>query len=142
MTFSLTELLGHMGVPAKIVGAFLVIMGLSSLTVFIERLLALRRSRAAARKFVGEAADDLQAGAVEQVIAEAAKYPQGHLPRLVQSTLTTYWQARHTSDGSGLSPLERTRRHVERRLEELGADLRRGMSVLASVGSVAPFVGL
>jgi biopolymer transport protein ExbB len=142
MSFSLTDMWTHMGVPAKIVGAFLVIMGLASLTVFIERLIALRRSRAAARKFAAAAADDLQAGLVEPVIAEAEKHPQGHLPRLVQSALQLYWQARHTSDGSGLSPVERTRRHLERRVEELGADLRRGLSVLATVGSVAPFVGL
>ena len=142
MSFSLTEMWAHMGMPAKIVGAFLITMGLMSLTVFIERLLALRRSRTAARSFAAEAGENLEAGTVEGVIAEAAKYPRGHLPRLVQSALTTYWQARHQSDGSGLTPLERTRRHVERRLEELGADLRRGMSVLASVGSVAPFVGL
>jgi len=142
MSFSLTEMWAHMGLPAKIVGAFLITMGLMSLTVFIERLLALRRSRAAARSFAAEAGESLQAATVEGVIAEAAKYPQGHLPRLVHTALTTYWQARHHSDGSGLTPLERTRRHVERRLEELGADLRRGMSILASVGSVAPFVGL
>jgi biopolymer transport protein ExbB len=142
MSFSFTEMWTNMGVPAKIVGAFLVIMGLASLTVFIERLIALRRSRAAARKFAAAAADDLQAGLIEPVIAEAEKHPQGHLPRLVQSALQLYWQARHTSDGSGLSPVERTRRHLERRVEELGADLRRGLSVLATVGSVAPFVGL
>jgi biopolymer transport protein ExbB len=142
MTFSLMEMWHSMGLPAKIVGAFLVVMGLSSLTVFIERLLTLRRSRRAARAFATEVGDDMDAGSVESVLAEAAKYPQGHLPRLVQSALTTYWQARSAGDGSGLTPLERTRRHLERRVEELGADLRRGLSVLASVGSVAPFVGL
>jgi biopolymer transport protein ExbB len=31
---------------------------------------------------------------------------------------------------------------MERYLEDMGADLRRGLAVLASVGSVAPFVGL
>lgn len=142
MQFSLIEMWSTMGVPAKVVGFVLVVMGLASLTVFIERLLTLRRSRAAARKFAAEAGDDLQAGEIEAVVAEAAKHPEGHLPRLVHSGLTTYVQARGTSDGSGLSPVERTRRHLERRLEELGADLRRGMNVLASVGSVAPFVGL
>jgi len=142
MSFSLVEMWNSMGVPAKIVGAFLVIMGLASLTVFIERLLTLRRSRRAARKFASEVGDDIEAGAVEAVLAEAAKHPQGHLPRLVQSALTTYWQSRSAADGSGLTPLERTRRHLDRRVEELGADLRRGLSVLASVGSVAPFVGL
>jgi biopolymer transport protein ExbB len=142
MSFSLVEMWNTMGIPAKVVGIFLVLMGLASLTVFIERLLALRRSRRAAQRFAADAGDDLQAGQIEAVLAEAAKYPQGHLPRLVQSGLSTYWQARGAADGSGLTPVERTRRHLERRLEELGADLRRGMSVLASVGSVAPFVGL
>ena len=39
-------------------------------------------------------------------------------------------------------PAERTLRFMERYLEDMGADLRRGLPVLASVGSVAPFVGL
>jgi biopolymer transport protein ExbB len=141
MTFSLTEMWHSMGLPAKIVGAFLVAMGLASLTVFIERVIALRRSRAANRKFAAAIGDGLHAGAIEAVMAEAAKYPHGHLPRLVAAGLNTYWEAR-TSDDGGLTPVERTRRSLERRVEELVADLKRGLAVLASVGSVAPFVGL
>ena len=142
MSFSLTEMWHSMGLPAKIVGAFLLSMGLASLTVFIERLIALRRSRVSARKFASVVSEDLQEGRIESVLAEAAKHPHGHLPRLVQDGLSTYSQARSTADGTGLSPVERTRRHLERRLDDLGADLKRGMPVLASVGSVAPFVGL
>jgi len=142
MTFSFSEMWHTMGVPAKIVGAFLLTMGLTSLTVFIERLLTLRRSRAAARQFAADAGENLHAGLIESVTAEAAKYPAGHLPRMVQSALTTYMEARKSADATGLPPLERTRRHVDRHLEQLGADMRRGLSVLASVGSVAPFVGL
>jgi biopolymer transport protein ExbB len=142
MSFTLSEMWQHMGLPAKIVGAFLLTMGLASLTVFIERLLTLRRSRRAGREFAAQVGEELHANRIEAVIAEAGKHPHGHLPRLVESGLTTYWQARATADASGLSPVERTRRHLERRLEELGADLRRGTAVLASVGSVAPFIGL
>ena len=142
MTFSLTEMWHSMGLPAKIVGAFLVVMGLASLTVFIERLIALRRSRAANRKFAAEIGNGLSAGAVEAVMAEAAKYPYGHLPRLVAAGLNTYWEARASDESGKLSPVERTRRSLERRVEELVADLKRGLAVLASVGSVAPFVGL
>jgi len=141
MSFSLVEMWHSMGLPAKIVGAFLLTMGLASLTVFIERLLTPRRSRAASRAFALAIADGIHEGEVETVIKEAAKHPRGHLARLVQSGLTVYGQSRG-EDGSTLSPAERTRRHLERLLEELGADLRRGMAVLASVGSVAPFVGL
>jgi biopolymer transport protein ExbB len=142
VNFGLIEMWHSMGLPAKVVGAFLVSMGLASLTAFIERLIALRRSRAESARFAREAGDDLHAGAVDAVMAEAAKYPRGHLPRLVQSGLGVYAQARSTDADSGLSAAERARRQLERTLEELSADLRRGLSILASVGSVAPFVGL
>ena len=56
MGFSPIEMWHTMGLPAKIVGVFLLIMGLASLTVFIERLLTLRRSRKAAQGFAGNQA--------------------------------------------------------------------------------------
>jgi biopolymer transport protein ExbB len=141
MHFSLAEMWSTMGLPAKVVAVLLVGMGLASLTVFVERVIALRKSRGAARRFAAETADDLHAGRFESVIVEAGKYPQGHLPRMVRSALVTYVVARTDADG-GLPPLERMRRHIERHLESLGADMRRNVWVLASVGSIAPFVGL
>ncbi|HYV57962.1 MAG TPA: hypothetical protein VE911_10470, partial [Candidatus Nitrosopolaris sp.] len=71
MTFSLTELWHSMGLPAKIVGAFLVVMGLASLTAFIERVIALRRSRAASRLFAAEV-EGFRESEIQTVIAEAA----------------------------------------------------------------------
>jgi biopolymer transport protein ExbB len=56
--------------------------------------------------------------------------------------LAIFRHAQHTADVSGLGPVERTQRHMERYMGVIGADLRRGLSVLASVGSTAPFVGL
>ena len=38
--------------------------------------------------------------------------------------------------------VEVARREAQRQKEQVGEELRRGMNVLASVGSVAPFVGL
>jgi len=142
MNFSFGEMWHSMGLPAKIVGGFLLAMGLASLTAFIERLIALRRSRAASRAFAAEAGENLHDGLVDAVLAQTAGYSRGHLPRLVRSALTVYAHARGTGEDAGLSAAERTRRHLERHLEELSADLRRGLAVLASVGSVAPFVGL
>ncbi|MCW5889673.1 MAG: MotA/TolQ/ExbB proton channel family protein [bacterium] len=142
MGFDFSEMWAHMGWPALIVAAVLLVMGMASLTVFIERIITLRRSRAASKKFAAESGSHLRAEMVDQVIAEASEYEHGHLPRLVRTGLATYKHARETLDVSALSPAERTRRHMERYLEDTGADLRRGLSVLASVGSVAPFVGL
>jgi biopolymer transport protein ExbB len=144
MSFSYAEIWQHMGGPALAVASMLLVMGLASLTVFLERLVTLRRSRSASRAFAAHVAGKLRAVDLDGVLADAQGKPftHGHLPRIVRSALTTYVHARQTTDISGLSPAERTRRHLDRYLEEIGEDLRRGMSVLASVGSVAPFVGL
>jgi biopolymer transport protein ExbB len=142
MGFSLSEMWGNMGLPARMVFGILVVMGLASLTVFIERIITLRRSRKASRQFVSESGSHVREDMIDTVIDESAKYKYGHLPRLVRAALSTYRHARETADVSVIPPAERTRRHMDRYLEELGADLRSGLAVLATVGSIAPFVGL
>lgn len=142
MSFSLTEIWQHMGVPALVIAGVLALMGLASLTVLAERLITLRLSRASSRKFAAAIGDDMRHGHFDKIIELADAHKRGHLARIVRSGLATYQHAVRTSDVAGLPPVERTRRHLERFMEEVGADLRRGMSVLATVGSTAPFVGL
>jgi biopolymer transport protein ExbB len=142
MGFSLSEMWGNMGLPARVVFGILVIMGLASLTVFIERIITLRRSRKASRQFVSESGSHVREDMIDTVIEESGKFKYGHLPRLVRAALSTYRHARETADVSAIPPAERTRRHMDRYLEDLGADLRSGLAVLATVGSIAPFVGL
>lgn len=144
MTFNLLDIWQHMGTAATVVAVALLAMGLASLTVVVERAMALRSSRAASRRFSAQIGDPLRAGDIEAVLDLSAAPPHrgGHLTRLVRDVLTTYRHAVNTADAAGLPPAERTRRHLERALEVNGTDLRRGMSILASVGSTAPFVGL
>jgi len=142
MGFSLQEMWSHMGWPAVIVAIVLLVMGMASLTVFMERIVSLRRSRKQSRQFAALSGSHLRADTVDTVIAEAGKFPGGHLPRLVKAALSHFQHAHETADASSLKVSERTRRFMERYLEDMGADLRRGLAVLASVGSVAPFVGL
>jgi biopolymer transport protein ExbB len=141
--FNWSEIWLHMGVPALAVAGVLLVMGIASFTVFVERLLAFRRSRAASEQFARGVGDHLPPSAVDRVITEANKHAAGHLARLVESGLSTYRDALTTPDeGSGVTPAEWTRRHLERQVDVLVADLKRGLPILASVGSVAPFVGL
>jgi biopolymer transport protein ExbB len=142
MQFSFTEIFQHMGVPAMVVASVLIIMGLASLTVFAERIMTLRRSRAVSRQFATVAGPLMDGGDFDTTLVEAEKFQRGHLPRVVRSALTTYRHAEQTADVTGLTPVERTVRHMERYMQEIGADLRRGLAVLATVGSIAPFVGL
>lgn len=142
MEFSLTHIWSTMGLPARVVACVLLAMGLASLTVFMERLRALRRSRTQSRRFAIEVADDLESGLVDRILEAAAKHPHAQLARLVASGLETFRRGALHREERGLTPVERARRQLQRRLEEIGAELRRGMPVLSSVGSVAPFVGL
>jgi biopolymer transport protein ExbB len=140
--FNWSEIWLHMGPPALAVAGVLLVMGIASLTVFVERLLAFRRSRAASARFASIVGNHLSPSTVERVITEARNQSAGHLARLVESGLSTYRELLASPDGSGLTPAESTRRHLERRVDVLLADLKRGLPILASVGSVAPFVGL
>lgn len=142
MQFNIIEMWQHMGVPAIVVAVVLMVMGLASLTVFIERVVTLRRSRAASRIFARTLATKVQAGQFESLLAEAEQQTHSHLARTVRACLSTFRHTLHTPDMSGLSPFDRTQQYMERFMEETGTELRRGLSVLASVGSVAPFVGL
>ena len=128
MSFSYLEIWQHMGVPAMVVAGILVIMGLASLTVFVERVITLRRSRAASRLFAAKVAPFMQRGDIDAIIDEANKYKASHLARIVRTGAQTYWHACNTPDISALPPAERTRRHLERYLEEIGADLRSGLA--------------
>ena len=142
MEFSLGQMWVHMGLPARLVAIILVGMGLASLTVLIERIRSLGRSRRESKRFGEQLQGHLRLEEVPALIEAADRHAAGHLSQVVKYCLTTHQHARETRDVSGLSPAERTRREVDRYLEDVATDLRRGLPVLASVGSVAPFVGL
>lgn len=142
MFAGLPNLWTELGAPALAVAAVLLLMGLAGATVFFERLLTLRRSRQATVAFANAAEPLLDGGRFGEVIELARQYPQSFLARIVGDGLATYLHACQTPDISGLSPVDRTQRHMERFMEAIGSDLRQGLVVLSSVGSTAPFVGL
>lgn len=137
-----TEVWTHLGWPAITVVAVLLAMGVASLAVFVERVLAIARSRRESRAFAAGAIQTLRPASIETVLAEAEHRDGGHLARLARYGLTMYRDARSGLDGDGLTPAESMRRELQRRIDEQVADLKRGLPLLASVGSVAPFVGL
>ncbi len=136
---SITQILNHMGPAAIGVASTLVLMALASLAIFFERLIAYARSRRASRAFAIEARALLEADDAEALV-KRAEANNGHLAKLLGAGAKTYLAAKDKP--SSLSPVEATRRELHRKTEALAADVRRGMNVIASVGSIAPFVGL
>jgi biopolymer transport protein ExbB len=140
--FNWNEIWQHMGAPALIVTGLLLLMGVASLTVFVERLLTLRRARKVSRRFAAHVGEGIVPSALAEVISEANAHRAGYLARLVETGLSTYQAALADVDNQGLTPVERTRRRLDRRVDLLVSEMKRGLPVLAAVGSVAPFVGL
>jgi len=123
------------------IAVVLLVMGVSALAVFIERMVMYALSRSRSRRFAAKAKQLLEADDHEPLLKAAAATKGSWLAALLGRGLETY--TKHSKQASTtLSPVEAARREMERQTESLDAEVRRGHSVLASVGSVAPFVGL
>jgi biopolymer transport protein ExbB len=141
MSFNLVHIFQEMGPLARAIAGVLLLMAITSVGVVVERLWALRKSAAQSRLFVKAIQPHLEAWDMDAVVDTAKKYEASALSRMFRSIIERYLQG-HQGGQGGLTPVELARNESERAREAIGAELRRGMSWLASVGSVAPFVGL
>ena len=137
MELSLLEIWNSMGFMARFVAIALIVMGFLSLFVVIERLLVLMRTSSESTAFASKARLLLQAGEATPLRDLARGYPKNPLARLTKIGLDTY-----EANLDGKDPIELTRRELVRKLEVFSAEARRGMGMLASIGSTAPFIGL
>lgn len=138
MSFDIIRIFQEMGLVDRLVSGLLALFCVLSVGVFLERLWTLGRSNRASKTFARDAAELLDRGAITELTTTSGT--GGHLGRLVGAGLRTY--SRAAVRPGELSAAELARRELERETEGIDADLRRGLSMLASIGSVAPFVGL
>jgi biopolymer transport protein ExbB len=130
-----------MGPLSKFIAGFLLLMAFACVAVVVERMIALIRGEATSKEFAGKAKPMVERMELDGVVKLADQYETAPLARLGAPILSKYLAAMAEGEG-GLSAVEVARREAARQTEAVGAELRRGMSLLASVGSVAPFVGL
>jgi biopolymer transport protein ExbB len=119
----------------------LLLMAVLCIGVTVERWMAFRRSASESLQFAKKASPLIDEWKVDEIVELGPKYPHSALSKLFVATLQRYIRAFEGLEGA-LTPVELARNESERQKEQLAADLRRGMSVVATVGSIAPFVGL
>jgi biopolymer transport protein ExbB len=141
MSFDLVHIFTTMSPLSKAIFAILVLMAVLSIGVTVERWIAFRKSAKESAQFARAAAPLIDEWKVDEVEQLAAKYRYSALARLFYATTQRYIRAYEGLEGS-LSPVELAQNESERAKEALGAELRRGMSMVATIGSIAPFVGL
>jgi biopolymer transport protein ExbB len=116
-------------------------MGVASVAVFVERSWSLSKSARASREFARAVAEPLEDGDLPAVLAICARHRGSALARLFGSTIDRYLRSLARGDGAE-EALDKARAESERRKEVVSTELRAGMAVVATVGSIAPFVGL
>jgi biopolymer transport protein ExbB len=138
----LTKVFAEMSSMVLIIVIALSIMALASLSVFVERLFVFRRARLRSREFALLATRRLEAGEYEGLEREALERKGDLLAQLVGGGVKTYRQAMADRGTGAVGAVELARRELGRKADDVAAQVRRGLGVLASVGSIAPFVGL
>jgi biopolymer transport protein ExbB len=142
MSFNLSHIWTHMGPLSKGIAFVLFMMAVSFIGVTIERLIAFSRSAKESRLFALQAGKLLEDSQVDELIPLAEKFKSSSLARLFGPIIRRYIHAFEDLGDGGLSPVQLARNEAERRKEAVGEELRRGMNVVATVGSISPFVGL
>ncbi len=141
MNINLLELWGQMGLPVRTVVIVLTLQAVASLAVAVDRLLLLQRSNAASRAYAGVAGPFLASSDFSGLMTAASKANGSHLASLMHTGLKTYLERLAKGDSTERAA-ELAKRSIERKGESVSDELNRGLGVLASTGSTAPFVGL
>ena len=130
-----------MGWPARIVVIVLFFMSAWSIGVMIDRWIAFSAARKQSRLFAPAVAGALKDGKIDEAISIAEQNKRSHLAKVVTAGLQEF-QAHQVSPEISGETIEASKRALERASAIVHAELKRGVSSLATIGSTAPFVGL
>ncbi len=135
------SLWNQMGWPARLVVVALFIMSAWSVGVMIDRWMAYSAARKQSRAFAPAVAGALREGKLDEAVKIAERHKKSHLAKVVTAGLQEFQAHELGADIPG-EYIEASKRALERAEAIVGAELKRGLGGLATIGSTAPFVGL
>ena len=139
--FDLLSMWNQMGWLARFVVIIMFVMSAYSIGVMIDRVIAYNGARNQSRQFAPAVAGALREGKLDEAIKIADRFKKSHLAKVVVAGLQEFRAHNLSADISG-EQIEASRRALERAEAIVHAELKRGVSTLATIGSSAPFVGL
>jgi biopolymer transport protein ExbB/biopolymer transport protein TolQ len=141
MEINFVELWGGMGLAVRLVVLVLTAQAIGCIAVVCDRVWVLLQSRQRAKEFAVTVQPSMEAGNYVEVLRGIEGVRTSHLASFMQFGLHTFFTRVNAGDDSQRAA-ELTRRALERKGDAISRELNRGMNVLASTGSTAPFVGL
>src|SRR5580700_2437825 len=139
-SWDLRSMWGSMGLLAKIVVVILFILSVYSFGVMIDRFLMYSAARKQSRVFVQQVAGALKDNKLDEAISIAERNKKSHIAKVVATGLSEFQAA--SSQVNDEQVIEAAKRGLERSVAIVHAEMKRGLSGLATIGATAPFVGL
>src|SRR5258708_2359403 len=140
-SWDLITMWNAMGWLAKGVVIALFLMSAWSIGVMIDRFLAYNAARKQSRQFAPAVAGALRDGKLDEAIKVADVYNKSHLAKVVVAGLQEFRAHQLSTEIPG-EEIEASKRALDRAEAIVHAELKRGVSTLATIGSTSPFVGL
>ena len=140
VSWDIRSMLGHMGGLALTVVIILFLLSIYSIGVMIDRALMYSAARKQSRVFVQQVAGALKDGKLDEAVAIAERNKKSHIAKVVATGLSEFQSA--SQQVSDAEVIEAAKRGLERSVALVHAEMKRGLSALATIGSTAPFVGL
>src|SRR5713226_7448323 len=130
----------NMSIIAQTVVGILFLLSAWSLGGMIDRVLMYSAARKQSRVFVQQVAGALREGKLDEAISIAERNKKSHIAKVVATGLSEFQAA--SAQVSDEEVIEAAKRGLERSVAIVHAEMKRGLSGLATIGSTAPFVGL
>jgi biopolymer transport protein ExbB len=141
----LLELWDQMSIPVKLLMGLLALMSMWSVGIFFERLFTFSQATKQSKTFAPRVAKHLKDHKLKEAIgvSQSKDFRYSHLSKVVLAGLQEY----QFQEDSGVELnkddiVDSVRRAIQRAAALTSADLKKGMGVLATIGSTAVFVGL
>jgi len=143
MQLGFLEMWNQMGTVAKAVSFILIFLSVLSIYFFIERMMTFNRAKNKSKQAAPALADLLKAGKLNEALTLSNKkdYKGSHLARITAAGIHEFLAARE----SGLSleeQIESASRGCNRAASLFTQDLKRGFSIVATIATSSPFIGL
>lgn len=139
--YDLLTMWGNMQWPARAIVLILLVMSAWSIGVMMDRWLTFSAARKQSRQFAPMVAGALREGKLDEAVRVADRNKKSHLAKVVNAGLQEFRAHQQSEEISG-EKIEASRRALGRSAAIVHAELERGLSGLATIGSIAPFVGL
>jgi len=143
MQFGLMEMWHAMGILAKSVAILLLSLSVITLYLFVERQIVFARAKSKSKQLAPKLAELLKAGKVQEALTLSSKkeYKGSHLARVTSAGIKEFLEGGE----HGLSlegQIETAERGCQRASNIFMQELKRGMTIMATVATSSPFIGL